>query len=188
MSQEGNALPEAIASLFAAYEVLYHVTLAEMAAGHLAANAESPQRLAFSVAMLALQKRVLCPEWAAGCVSQAWERFEHFECQSLGEAFGIPDHKHAQAKRTKGMLAIVYGRVRYYRAKGSPLKDSTKGKGALALVGEEFCLSAKQVEKMLTDWRKLCRECGQDPDATPGYADATEALRKAWARGWRGDA
>lgn len=185
MSQEGNALQAVIASLFAAYEDLYHATLADIVAGHLAADAESPQHLAFSVAMLALRKRVPCPEWAADCVSQAWGCFERFECQSVGEAFGIPDHKHAQAKRTKGMLAIVYGRVRYYRAQGSPLKDSAKGKGALARVGEEFHLSAKQVEKMLTDWRKLCLECGQDPNATPEYADATEALRTAWARGWR---
>lgn len=183
MPEDRNDLPAEVLGLFAASKGLYYATLAEIAAERpLPADAESASHIAFSIAMEAIKWRVLCPEWAAVCVSRDWKQFEDFECRSLGDAFGIPDHKHAHAKRTARLCAYAYCRVREVQAGGVPLKDSAKGTGALSKVGDELHVSGKQVEKLMTDWRKLCRNSGHDPDEFPKYADASAVIATTLAR------
>ena len=179
-----SALPVEIQEYFAASEGLYYATLKEAAAGRsLPVDAESASHIAFSVAMASIRWRVPCPEWAAACVAAGWKRFENFECRSLGDAFEITDSKHTQAKRTERLCAYTFHRVRELQAKGLPLKDGAKGVGALSQVGDELHMSAKQVEKLMTSWRKLCVVSGLDPDEQPRYADASTLIAEAWTRG-----
>jgi hypothetical protein len=185
MSREHKDLAAAVAEFFEASEGLYRATLKEVADGRLVD--QSASRIAFSVVMESLKHRVACPDWAAQHALADWKRFEGFECASLGEAFGIPDHKFAEAERKKRLTAYVYGAVRKLQARHVPLKDNAKGKGALSIVGEQLHMSAKQVEKMVTDWRKNCRAAGMDPDEKPRYADATGVLSAASARGLKPD-
>ncbi|KRB34868.1 hypothetical protein ASD82_15140 [Rhodanobacter sp. Root179] len=187
MSQERKIPPPEVVEWFAASEELYHATLAEIAAGtSLPDDAESASHIAFSVAMESFKWGAPCPDWAADCVLSDWRRFEDFKCASLGEAFGIPDHRYANAKRTRLRSAFVYMRVRDLQATGVPLKDNAKGgKGALSKVGDDLRMSAKQVEKLMTDWRKLCRVTGRNPDERPKYADARPAIFDAIARALR---
>lgn len=186
MSRDDESLPEDLAELFKASERFYRATLAEIKAGRkLPAGAEAPQAIAFRIAMEAIKRGVRCPEWAATQVAKDWARFEDFQCGSISKAFGIPDQKHLSARRAKALQAAVYSMVRDYQSKGLPLKDNAAGKGALSIVGECMHMSPKQVERLMTMWRKLCASTGDDPDQRPAYANAKALLFDAIARALR---
>lgn len=188
MSRDDESLPEDLAELFKTYEGFYRATLAEIKAGReLPAGAEAPQAIAFRIAIEAIQRGVRCPEWAATQVAKDWTRFEEFQCRSVSEAFGFPDHKHLSARRAENLQLVVYSMVRDYQSKGLPLKDNAAGKGALSIVGESMHMSPKQVERLMTMWRKLCASTGDDPDQqlAPEYANAAALLSDAIAHALR---
>lgn len=186
MSQEHKALPPEVVELFAASKELYDATLAEIAAGRpLPEGAESASHIAFSVAMESLKRRVPCPDWASDRVASDWARFENFKVRSIGEAFGIPHHTYLRKSQSMRRMAYVYSRVRELQAQGVRLtdgRDSAHEKGALSRVGAELHMSGKQVERLLTKWRKRCRELKCDPDERPKYADAQAVIAATVAR------
>jgi len=189
MARNRNAPDRLTINVFEAAERLYRATLKLIDAGRSLQDedADSPGQIAFTVAMEALKERIPCPDWAADQVSHDWERFEQFKCRTIGEAFGIREHTHLHAKQAEMLCAYVYSRVRELQRKQSdlPLKDNANGKGALSIVGDDLHMSGKQVEKLMTRWRKLCKECGSDPDERPKYADAGSVIAEAIARALR---
>ncbi|MFT3792006.1 MAG: hypothetical protein QM741_13225 [Rudaea sp.] len=151
-------------------------------------RAESPEEVAFGVAMCAIENGFVCPAWAAKAVAAAWKQFEDYEVASLGAAFGIPNHTNLKAKRDEQLCAVVYSRVRELQVKKRlPLTDGRQGKGALSIVADEMSLrkhsmGPKKVEALCTRWRKLCKETGHDPDERPKYADPISMIAAAIAQ------
>lgn len=176
---------QAICRAFDASERLYRAKLVELAQGRrVPRGEETPTALAFDVAMLAIKYNVQCPNWAAEVVSEAWARYMNFDCASVGEAFGIPNHKHCSAKRAELLSAAVYHAVREKQAEGIPQKDNGSIRGALSLVGDQFHMSGKKVEKLMANYRATCRELGMDPDAKLPLANAGSVVDEAWAKAW----
>jgi len=183
MSRECKTLTPELAELFATSEALYDVTLEAIAAGKkLPADAMLPSRIAFEVMMAALKERVPCPEWAANCVIQDWQSFEDFKCESIVEAFGVPDTTHAQSKRAARLCCAVYFSVRALQSQSMPLADNAKGKGALSIVGDKYHMSPGQVKQRMAQWRDLCKTTGSDPDEPQKYADPQPLIAQAIAR------
>jgi hypothetical protein len=174
-----------IQEYFDASEWFYRATIGCLEAGEaLPTDAETPVAIAFRVAMTALRHGVACPTWAANAVSRAWEQFEAFETESITDAFGIPSHTRRSAKRSKLLCAAIAGRVHQLREEGVPLTDGHNTDGALTIVGREFHLSPKTVEKRVEHWKKLCRATGSDPWADPPFADAAAMIANAFAEGF----
>lgn len=178
------ALKEATLQWFDAAELVYNLSRQELAAGRpLEPDGKTPSAIAFEVAMCAIELRIACPEWAARAVAHDWHRFSGFECTSLGDAFGIPDHKYRAARHDELLCAAVYAEVRYLQSKNIPMKDNAKhGKGALSQVGERRHMSGKKIEGLMKLWKDLCKQTGRDPDAKQVYSDPSKMVAAAIAR------
>jgi hypothetical protein len=145
---------------------------------------ESPESIAFRIAMTAVEYGLVCPGWASQAVTKAWKRFEGFEVKSINEAFGIPPHLNCKKKRDDLKAAIVYAAVRDLQKDHVPQKENSRGDGAFARVGKKSGMSASKVRDLRNRWIKLCEVSGSDPDeplrtADPSiiYAAIAEALR-----------
>jgi hypothetical protein len=134
---------------------------------------DSPDEIAFEAVMFCVARRVVTPDWAADRVSAAWKRFQQFEHASIGEAFGIPHHRHREALRGKRHAFAMYCRVIELQDQGIPLwPDSTGHDGALHQVATEFKarlglekLSEYTVRDRITQWKQLCDAAGKDAEA-----------------------
>lgn len=151
----------------------------------LSSDAPVPSAIAFEAVMTAIEYALPCPDWAARETVACWHRFQYFEVETISEAFGIPEHSHRAAKRSRLLVAAIARRVYALSESGTPLRDNTSTRGAWSIVGEEFNISPRTVELRVRQWEELCSELGSDPRAKPVYGDALDA--SAWRRGWAGD-
>lgn len=146
-------------------------------------DVETPEAIAFEVAMYCIMRGEICPSWASTLVTQSWQRFHALDCNTLGEAFGIPDHKHRGAKKTDSNARLMHFEVMLLRELGLPVKDSAKQEGAYSVVGRKFNVSPQTVEKAVGEYRARMKALGDNPDAnwakdlTPDNKAMLDALR-----------
>jgi len=127
----------------------------------------SSDAVAFHAVMLCTAERVVAPDWAAERVSKAWARFCQYKHVSIGEAFGVPPHPHAHARRGERYIVCfaMFCRVIELKDQGNSSKANRQRKGALAIAAEEFCVSKPTLEARIRRWKRLCAGAGIDPEA-----------------------
>jgi hypothetical protein len=131
---------------------------------HFPYDIEAPEALAFEVAMHCIMRGEICPSWASRLVTKGWQRFIDLDCDTLGEAFGIPEHKRRGAKKTDSNARLMHFEVMLLRELGHPVKDSAKQEGAYSVVGRKFNVSPQSVEKAVGEYRKRMNRLGGNPD------------------------
>lgn len=128
---------------------------------------------------VALAAGVAIPQWASRAFIAGLEAYEEFEVDSLGEAFGLPDHKHRAAKHARRWAPYLVEQIDALRADGMSLEAAIE---AVAMAENK---SPALVKKLRDEWIASSRpfEVSAAPSAQErifqALADGLRPVRKA---------
>lgn len=133
-----------------------------------------------------MKEATVPPHWARVALVEAFELFETYELECLGEALGYSHHAHAQAKRTRLTMAAVSHEVNKLHTAGMPLNANRESEGAFEVVARRRGMSAAQVKKLKGEWEDLCRRTGSAPYTAPATLQSRELIFSVLADALRG--